>query len=148
MLSSEVQSLKPESIKSLDIGDIAIMNQLAYSFRDEFIKYAKIDSFTYPDPFKNEDSNDYLVVVDRENIDRIVAMIIIIRDDDSDNLPIPLEKIYNDRLKIIQIPKEKALSIKYEMMPKDKNNFYQFRKKDGKVIGYIMFAFQMCGQRY
>ena len=147
MLSSEVQSLKPESIKSLDIGDIAIMNQLAYSFRDEFIKYAKIDSFTYPDPFKNEDSNDYLVVVDRENIDRIVAMIIIIRDDDSDNLPIPLEKIYNDRLKIIQIPKEKALSIKYEMMPKEKNNFYQFRK-DGKVIGYIMFAFQMCGQRY
>lgn len=147
MLSSEVQSLKPESIKSLDMGDIAIMNQLAYSFRDEFIKYAKIDSFTYPDPFKNEDSNDYLVVVDRENIDRIVAMIIIIRDDDSDNLPIPLEKIYNDRLKIIQIPKEKALSIKYEMMPKEKNNFYQFRK-DGKVIGYIMFAFQMCGQRY
>jgi hypothetical protein len=35
MLSSEVQSLKPESIKSLDIGDIAIMNQLAYSFKDE-----------------------------------------------------------------------------------------------------------------
>ena len=147
MLSSEVQSLKPESIKSLDIGDIAIMNQLAYSFRDEFIKYAKIDSFTYPDPFKNENPNNYIVVVDRENIDRIVAMIIIIGDD-SDNLPIPLEKIYNDRLKIIQIPKEKALSIKYEMMPKEKNNFYQFRKKDGKVIGYIMFAFQMCGQRY
>ena len=146
MLSSEVQSLKPESIKSLDIGDIAIMNQLAYSFRDEFIKYAKIDSFTYPDPFKNENPNNYLVVVDRDNIDRIVAMIIIIGDD-SDNLPIPLEKIYNDRLKMIQIPKEKALSIKYEMMPKEKNNFYQFRK-DGTVIGYIMFAFQICGQHY
>ena len=146
MLSSEVQSLKPESIKSLDIGDIAIMNQLAYSFKDEFIKYAKIDSFTSPDPFKNENPNTYLVVVDRENIDRIVSMIIIIRNY-LDNSKIPLEKINNDRLKIIQIPKEKALLLKYEMMPKDTNNFYQFRK-DGTVIGYIMFAFQICGQHY
>ena len=146
MLSSKVESPKPESIKSLDIGDVAIMNQLAYSFKDEFIKYAKIDSFTSPDPFKNENPNTYLVVVDRENIDRIVAMIIIIRND-SDNSKIPLEKINNDRLKIIQIPKEKALLLKYEMMPKDTNNFYQFRK-DSIVIGYIMFAFQICGQHY
>ena len=146
MLSSEVQSLKPESIKSLDIGDIAIMNQLAYSFKDEFIKYAKIDSFTSPDPFKNENPNTYLVVVDRENIDRIVSMIIIIPNY-LDNSKIPLEKINNDRLKIIQIPKEKALLLKYEMMPKDTNNFYQFRK-DSTVIGYIMFAFQICGQNY
>ena len=146
MLSSEVQSLKPESIKSLYIGDIAIMNQLAYSFRDEFIKYAKIDSFTSPDPFKNENPNTYLVVVDRENTDRIVSMIIIIPNY-SDNSKISLEKINNDRLKIIQIPKEKALLLKYEMMPKDTNNFYQFRK-DSTVIGYIMFAFQICGQHY
>ena len=146
MLSSEVQSLKPEAIKSLGIGDIAIMNQLAYSFKDEFIKYAKIDSFTSPDPFKNENSDTYLVVVDRENIDRIVSMIIIIRNY-LDNSKIPLEKINNDKLKIIQIPKEKALLLKYEMMPKDTNNFYQFRK-DSTVIGYIMFAFQICGQHY
>jgi hypothetical protein len=146
VLSSEVQSLKPESIKSLDIGDIAIMNQLAYSFKDEFIKYAKIDSFTSPDPFKNENPNTYLVVVDRENINRIVSMIIIIPNY-LDNSKIPLEKINNDRLKIIQIPKEKALLLKYEMMPKDTNNFYQFRK-DSTVIGYIMFAFQICGQHY
>lgn len=146
MLSSKAQSPNPESIKALDIGDIAIMNQLAYSFKDEFIKYAKIDSFTSPDPFKNENPNTYLIVVDKENIDRIVAMIII-RGNDSDNSKIPLEKIINDRLKIIQIPKEKALLLKYEMMPKDTNNFYQFRK-DSIVIGYIMFAFQICGQHY
>lgn len=146
MLSSKAEFPKPESIKSLDIGDIAIMNQLAYSFKDEFIKYAKIDSFTSPDPFKNENPDTYLIVVDRENIDRIVAMIIIIRND-LDNSKIPLEKINNDRLKIIQIPKEKALLLKYEMMPKDTNNFYQFRK-DSIVIGYIMFAFQICGQHY
>jgi hypothetical protein len=42
VLSSEVQPPKPESIKSFDIGDIAIMNQLAYSFKKEFIKYAKL----------------------------------------------------------------------------------------------------------
>ncbi|HET8857925.1 MAG TPA: hypothetical protein VFT83_01365 [Nitrososphaeraceae archaeon] len=146
MLSSKAEFPKPESIKSLDIGDIAIMNQLAYSFKDEFIKYAKIDSFTSPDPFKNENPDTYLIVVDRENIERIVAMIIIIHND-LDNSKIPLEKIKNDRLKIIQIPKEKALLLKYEMMPKDTNNFYQFRK-DSIVIGYIMFAFQICGQHY
>lgn len=146
MLSSKAQFPNPESIKALDIGDIAIMNQLAYSFKDEFIKYAKIDSFTSPDPFKNENPNTYLIVVDKENIDRIVAMITIIRND-SNNTKIPLEKINNDRLKIIQIPKEKALLLKYEMMPKDTNNFYQFRK-DSIVIGYIMFAFQICGQHY
>ena len=146
MLSSKAQSPNPESIKALDIGDIAIMNQLAYSFKDEFIKYAKIDSFTSPDPFKNENPNTYLIVVDKENIDRIVAMIIIIRND-SNISKISLEKINNDRLKIIQIPKEKALLLKYEMMPKDTNNFYQFRK-DSIVIGYIMFAFQICGQHY
>jgi hypothetical protein len=146
VLSSKAESPNPESIKALDIGDIAIMNQLAYSFKDEFIKYAKIDSFTSPDPFKNESPNTYLIVVDKENIDRIVAMIIIIHND-SDNSKIPLEKINNDRLKIIQIPKEKALLLKYEMMPKDTNNFYQFRN-DSIVIGYIMFAFQICGQHY
>ncbi|MCJ7636557.1 MAG: hypothetical protein ACXW0J_00755 [Nitrososphaeraceae archaeon] len=145
MLSSEIQSPKIESIKSLDIVDLAIMSQLAYSFKEEFLKYAQVDSFTSPDPFKNEDSNTYLVVVDRENIDRIVSMIIILND--SYNSRIPLEKIMNDRLKIIQISKEKALLLKNEMMPKDTNNFYQFRQ-DGRVIGYIMFAFQICGQHY
>ncbi|MGI9011674.1 MAG: hypothetical protein ACR2F1_10885 [Nitrososphaeraceae archaeon] len=145
MLSSEIQSPKIESIKSLDIVDLAIMSQLAYSFKEEFLKYAQVDSFTSPDPFKNEDSNTYLVVIDRENIDRIVSMIIILND--SYNSRIPLEKIMNDRLKIIQISKEKALLLKNEMMPKDTNNFYQFRQ-DGRVIGYIMFAFQICGQHY
>lgn len=146
MLSSEIQSPKIESIKSLDIADIAIMSQLAYSFKDEFLKYAKVDSFTSPDPFKNDDANIYLIIVDRENIDRTISMIII--RNDSYNSRILLDKIMNDRLKIIQVSKEKALLLKNEMMPKDTNNFYQFRKEDGKVMGYIMFAFQICGQHY
>ncbi|HJY09761.1 MAG TPA: hypothetical protein VJ250_02350 [Nitrososphaeraceae archaeon] len=145
MLSSEIQSPKIESIKSFNMADIAIMSQLAYSFKDEFQKYVKIDSFT-SDPFNKEDANIYLIIVDRENIDRIISMIII--RNDSYNSRIPLEKIMNDRLKIIQISKEKALLLKNEMMPKETNNFYQFRKEDGRVIGYIMFAFQICGQHY
>jgi hypothetical protein len=145
VLSSEIQSPKIESIKSFNMADIAIMSQLAYSFKDEFQKYVKVDSFT-SDPFNKEDANLYLIIVDRENIDRIISMIII-RNDSYDSR-IPLEKIMNDRLKIIQISKEKALLLKNEMMPKDTNNFYQFRKEDGRVIGYIMFAFQICGQHY
>ncbi|HEY6658215.1 MAG TPA: hypothetical protein VIZ62_06795 [Nitrososphaeraceae archaeon] len=145
MLSSEIQSPKIESIKSFNMADIAIMSQLAYSFKDEFQKYVKVDSFT-SDPFNKEDANLYLIIVDRENIDRIISMIII--RNDSYNSRIPLEKIMNDRLKIIQISKEKALLLKNEMMPKETNNFYQFRKEDGRVIGYIMFAFQICGQHY
>ena len=145
MLSSEIQSPKIESIKSFNMADIAIMSQLAYSFKDEFQKYVKVDSFT-SDPFNKEDANIYLIIVDRENIDRIISMIII--RNDSYNSRIPLEQIMNDRLKIIQISKEKALLLKNEMMPKDTNNFYQFRKEDGRVIGYIMFAFQICGQHY
>ena len=145
MLSSEIQTPKIESIKSFNMADIAIMSQLAYSFKDEFQKYVKVDSFT-SDPFNKEDANLYLIIVDRENIDRIISMIII--RNDSYNSTIPLEKIMNDRLKIIQISKEKALLLKNEMMPKETNNFYQFRKEDGRVIGYIMFAFQICGQHY
>jgi hypothetical protein len=146
VLSSGIQSPKIESIKSFNMADLAIMSQFAYSFKDEFQKYVKVDSFTSPDPFNKEDANIYLIIVDRENIDRIISMIII--RNDSYNSRIPLEKIMNDRLKIIQISKEKALLLKNEMMPKDTNNFYQFRKEDGRVIGYIMFAFQICGQHY
>jgi hypothetical protein len=32
------------------------------------------------------------------------------------------------------------------MMPKDTNNSYPFRRS-GRIIGYIMFAFQICGLR-
>jgi hypothetical protein len=35
--------------------------------------------------------------------------------------------------------------LKYELMPKDTNNFYPYRNS-GRVVGYIMFAFQICGK--
>lgn len=31
-----------------------------------------------------------------------------------------------------------------ELIPKDTHNFYPFRK-NGTTVGYIMFAYQICG---
>ena len=45
---------------------------------------------------------------------------------------------------MLEIKPEQANKIKEELMPKDINNFYPFRQ-DGKIIGYIMFAYQICG---
>jgi hypothetical protein len=36
---------------------------------------------------------------------------------------------------MLEIKSEQAYKIKEELMPKDTNNFYSFRK-DGKVVGY------------
>jgi hypothetical protein len=51
----------------------------------------------------------------------------------------------NERLIKLPIPKEDAVALKNELMPKETNNFYPYRDS-GKVVGYIMFAFQICGQ--
>lgn len=51
-------------------------------------------------------------------------------------------KIKGDDIIMLEIKPEQAN--KKELMPKDTNNFYPFRK-DGKVVGYIMFAYQICG---
>ena len=53
-------------------------------------------------------------------------------------------KIKGDDIIMLEIKPEQANKIKEELMPKDTNNFYSFRK-DGKVVGYIMFAYQICG---
>jgi hypothetical protein len=54
-------------------------------------------------------------------------------------------KILGERLVKLQLPKQDAAALKYEMMPKDTNNFYPYRRS-GRIAGYIMFAFQICGQ--
>jgi hypothetical protein len=53
-------------------------------------------------------------------------------------------KIMGNDIVILDISHEQANEIKEELMPKDTNNFYPFRK-DGKIVGYIMFAYQICG---
>ena len=139
-----LKSVKPpalEEIQKLTITDIAIMTGLADSFRDSLKKYIHIDPFTMPDPFTDKDDYDYFVITDKRQLNWIVAMIAI----NKDLLPhVPWDNIVGAHLIILPISKQNAVELKYEMMPKDTNNFYQFRRL-GKITGYIMFAFQICG---
>jgi len=130
-----------EEIRKLTITDIAIMTGLADSFRDSLKKYIHIDPFTMPDPFTDKDDYDYFVITDKRQLNWIVAMIAI----NKDLLPhVPWDNIVGAHLIILPISKQNAVELKYEMMPKDTNNFYPFRRL-GRITGYIMFAFQICG---
>ena len=139
-----LKSVKPpalEEIRKLTITDIAIMTGLADSFRDSLKKYMHIDPFTMPDPFTDKDDYDYFVITDKRQLNWIVAMIAI----NKDLLPhVPWDNIVGAHLIILPISKQNAVELKYEMMPKDTNNFYPFRRL-GRITGYIMFAFQICG---
>jgi hypothetical protein len=139
-----LKSVKPpalEEIRKLTITDIAIMTGLADSFRDSLKKYIHIDPFTMPDPFTDKDDYDYFVITDKRQLNWIVAMIAI----NKDLLPhVPWDNIVGAHLIILPISKQNAVELKYEMMPKDTNNFYPFRRL-GRITGYIMFAFQICG---
>jgi hypothetical protein len=139
-------SVKPpttEEVKKLTVTDIAIMSGLADSLRDTLKKYIEIDPYTTLDPFGEKDDYDYFVVLDNEDPKRLVSMIVSKKD--------PLHQLpwndilLNERLIKLLISKEDAAALKYELMPKDTNNFYPYRNS-GKVTGYIMFAFQVCGK--
>ena len=142
MLATSAKLPTAEEIKKLTITDIAIMSGLADSLRDNLKKYIEIDPYTMRDPFGEKDDYDYFVVLDRVQPSRIVSMIVAKKDPS----PQPLwDKILNERLIKLPIPKEDAVALKNELMPKETNNFYPYRDS-GKVVGYIMFAFQICGQ--
>jgi hypothetical protein len=59
---------------------------------------------------------------------------------------IPWKDILDDRLAMIKVSKSDALQLKSELMPKDTNNFYPYRRS-GKIVGYTMFTFQICGHK-
>jgi tartrate dehydratase beta subunit/fumarate hydratase class I family protein len=139
-------SAKPpttEEIKKLTVTDIAIMSGLADSLRDTLKKYIEIDPYTTSDPFDEKDDYEYFVVLDNEDPKRLVSMIVT-KKDPLDQLPWN-DILLNERLIKLSISKEDAAALKYELMPKDTNNFYPYRNS-GKVTGYIMFAFQICGK--
>jgi hypothetical protein len=142
MLAAAAKPPTAEEIKKLTITDIAIMSGLADWLRDNLKKYIEIDPYTTRDPFGEKDDYNYYVVLDREQPNRIVSMIVAKKDPSSQPL---WDKILNERLIKLPIPKEDAVALKNELMPKETNNFYPYRDS-GKVVGYIMFAFQICGQ--
>jgi hypothetical protein len=138
-----LKSVKPpalEEVRKLTVTDIAIMAGLADSFRDSLKRYIQIDPFTMPDPFTDKDDYNYFVIADKRQMNRIVSLIAI----NKDLSQIPWDNILGIHLIILPISKQNAVELKGEMMPKDTNNFYPFRYS-GKIAGYIMFAFQICG---
>ena len=138
-------SLNPptrDEVKKLAMIDIAIMSGLADSLRSILKKYIQIDPYTMSDPFGSEDEYNYSVILDRQEPRRVVAMIA----SKLEPLPqLPWDDILGDRLVRLSLSKPDANALKNEMMPKDTNNFYQYRRS-GKITGFIMFAFQVCGQ--
>lgn len=142
MLAASAKPPTAEQIKKLTITDIAMMSGLADWLRDNLKKHIEIDPYTTRDPFGEKDDYNYFVVLDREQPNRFVSMIVAKKDPSPQP---PWDKILNERLIKLPIPKEDAVALKNELMPKETNNFYPYRDS-GKVVGYIMFAFQICGQ--
>jgi hypothetical protein len=142
MLSTtEVQSPSPNQLKTLTLTDLAIMNKLSVSLREQIKKHIDIDPFTTEDPFKENDDYDYSVILDKTDSKRAICMIATKKDA---AIILPWEILLGDQLVRLTISKTEASSIKHELMPKDTNNFYPFRKST-RIAGYIMFAFQICG---
>ncbi|MDQ5876494.1 MAG: hypothetical protein M3288_06615, partial [Thermoproteota archaeon] len=81
------------------------------------------------------------IILDRENPNRIVVLLA----NKKVMLPqLPWSAILGERLVKMSVSKEDALAVKQELMPKETNNFYSYRR-NGIIAGYIMFAFQICG---
>jgi hypothetical protein len=130
-----------EEVQKSTIIDLAIMTGLADYFRDSLRRYIHIDPFTMPDPFTDKDDYDYFIIADKRQSNRVVAMIVI----NKDLLPeVPWDNILGIRLIILPISKQNAVELKYEIMPKDTNNFYPLRRS-GRITGYAMFTYQICG---
>jgi hypothetical protein len=142
MLATSIRLPTTDEIRKLSIADIAIAGGLADELRDKLREYIHIDPYCLPDPFGEKDDNVYYVILDRENPNRVVAILV----NKKDSLPqLPWSAILGDRLAKVTLSKQDAVPIKRELAPKETNNFYPYRR-NGKIAGYMMFAFQICGQ--
>jgi hypothetical protein len=142
MLSAtEIQSPTPNQLKTLTLTDLAIMNKLSVSLREQIKKHIDIDPFTTEDPFKENDDYKYSIILDKTDTKRVVC---IVASKKEATIQLPWEIFLGNQLVQQKISKTEAASIKYELMPKDTNNFYPFRVST-IIAGYIMFAFQICG---
>jgi hypothetical protein len=141
VLATSIRLPTSEEIKKLSLSDIAISAGLADEFRDRLREYVHIDPYCVPDPFTDKYDCNYSIVLDRENPNRIVVLLA----NKKVMLPqLPWSAILGERLVKMSVSKEDALAIKQELMPKETNNFYSYRR-NGIIAGYIMFAFQICG---
>jgi hypothetical protein len=141
VLASSIRLPSSEELKKLSLADVAIASGLADEFRDRLREFVHIDAYCMPDPFSDKDDCNYSAIIDRENPNRIVALLA----NKKGMLPqLPWSAILAKRLSKVSASKEDAIAIKRELMPKETNNFYPYRR-NGVTAGYIMFAFQICG---
>lgn len=143
MLASSIRLPTVDEVRSLTMEDIAVAAGLSDTLRDELRTHVAIDPFCVPDPFNEKDDYNYSIILDRENPNRVIAILA----NKKDSLPqLPWSSILGDRLAKMPISKEEASALKRELLPKMTNNFYPYRR-GGRVSGYITFAFQICGLR-
>lgn len=145
MLATSTRPPTVEEVKKLTMSDLAIASGLADSLRDRLREFVKIDPFTLSgsDPFREADDCSYSAVLDRENPNRVVAIMVGMKD----SMPqLPWSAILGERLVKVSMEKAVAKELKHELAPKEWGNFYPYRR-NGRVAGYFMFAFQICGQR-
>jgi len=132
----------PAQLRSLSSSDLGVITWRVANFKERIREYVDIDPYTTGDPFESNDDYDYSVVLDTKNLTRVISLIAAKKD----ALQLPWSDIMADTLLHLQISKENASVVKYELMPKDNNNFYPYRYST-KIAGYIMFGSQICGIR-
>ena len=132
----------PAQLRSLNSSDLGVITWRVANFKERIREYVGIDPYTTRDPLEPNDDYDYSVVLDRKNLARVISLIAAKKD----ALPLPWSDIMADTLLHLQISKENASVVKYELMPKDNNNFYPYRYSTN-IAGYIMFGSQICGIR-
>ncbi len=132
----------PAQLRSLSSYDLGVITWRVANFKERIREYVDIDPYTTRDPLEPIDDYDYSVVLDKKNLARVISLIAAKKDAP----PLPWSDIMADTLLHLQISKENASVVKYELMPKDNNNFYPYRYST-KIAGYIMFGSQICGIR-
>ena len=142
MLSLNNKGPTLDTVKALSITDLALMSYSSQLLRNRLSSHFKIDCFTTPDPFSEEDEFSYFIVVDKANTNRIISFIAL-----KEVLDIDLwDLLFGKDMLRLDISKEDALSLKQELMPKYTDNFFPIRK-DSSIIGYIAFSFEVCGTK-
>ena len=130
-----------EDLRNLSGSDLAVMSKLAVDLKARLKKYVAIDPYTSNDPFENQDQYSYSIIIDRQHVKRVIA---IIASEKGSVPQLPWNEILGNTYMRLPTSKEEAKGIKHELMPKDTNNFFGYRRST-KVTGYVMFASQICG---
>ena len=115
-------------MENLELSDLIIMSSMSYDFDERFKYFFERDAFISPDLFKNSENYFYYFCVEKNNYSHIISRVII-RKDVYIEKNIWYEIIHNDIVMLDTSP-ERANEIEEELIPKDTNNFYPFRKME------------------